>query len=66
MKLLLIFLSALTLPFQKKDAQKILNELQQKFELINDYEVNAEIKFDLLNAKIHDTKVKFFLRNQTN
>ncbi|MEG8946186.1 LolA family protein [Rosettibacter firmus] len=62
MKIILFIFLFTSLYAQSKDATRILNELKQKFEQINDYEVDAEIKFNLNTIKIHDSKVKIFYK----
>lgn len=47
---------------QQKDALKILNDIKHKYDLIKDYEVDAEIKFDFSSIKVPDTKIKIYYK----
>ncbi len=47
---------------QQKDPLKILNAVKERFELIRDYEVDAEIKFDITSVKMPDSKIKIYFK----
>lgn len=47
---------------QQREPLKILNAVKEKFETIHDYEVNAEIKFDIPDVKVPDSKIKIFFK----
>jgi len=61
--IIIILLFVLSLSYgQQKDPLKILNAVKEKFELIRDYEVDAEIKFDITSVKMPDSKIKIFFK----
>jgi outer membrane lipoprotein-sorting protein len=65
MKNILIGLMLLTSGFifgQNKDSKKILDAVKHKFELVNDYKVNAEVKLDMSFIKVPDMKATVYFK----
>ncbi|MDH7604800.1 MAG: hypothetical protein QHH13_07875 [Melioribacter sp.] len=61
--IIIILLFVLSLNYgQQKDPLMILNAVKEKFELIRDYEVDAEIKFDITSVKMPESKIKIFFK----
>ena len=64
MKKILMFLfiiNAVIMP-QKKDAQKIIDQVQSKFDKINDYKADVEVKLEMEFVKVPPTKAKVFFK----
>ena len=63
-KIYIIILIALStnLFAQNTDADKLLNDVKTKFEKVNDYKVNVNIKLDISFAKVPDTKATIYFK----
>ncbi len=62
MNIFLFFFISINLLIQQKDALKILNEIKYKYEQVNDYEVDAEIKFNITSIKVPEAKIKILFK----
>lgn len=58
---ILFFLSSVVFP-QKKDAQKIIDQVQGKFDKIKDYQADVEVKLDMDFVKVPPTKAKVYFK----
>src|SRR5690606_34270645 len=64
MKRIILFLLILTglTSAQKKDPEKIIEQVKEKFAKVEDYVVDRNIKIDVTNLKTHKTKAKIYYK----
>ena len=61
-KLLLILIIPITLFGQSKDPNKILEAVKEKFEAVEDYEVDATITVDVNFLRVPESKTKIYFK----
>lgn len=61
-RLLIIFIAAITLQAQTKDAAKILKDVETKFSKVKDYTADVVIKLDASFIKMPPSKVKVYFK----
>jgi len=61
-KILLLFTLLLFTAFPQTEAEKILNSVKKKFDVVKDYQVDVRIKIDVEFLKVPDNDAKIFFK----
>lgn len=58
----LMLIGAITVPAQTKNPNQLLDAVRQKFNKVNDYKADANVKLDMSFFKVPDMKAKIFFK----